>query len=71
MVSSKMAPAASSKEAPRQHFFHPKRREEHGGYPPDIRAFTLDFKLALDQFRVRLFFRLLISAVPSRSTSAC
>ncbi|KAF9513078.1 hypothetical protein BS47DRAFT_1344594, partial [Hydnum rufescens UP504] len=50
-VSSKMAPAASSKEAPRRHFFHPKRREERGGNPPDIRAFTLDFKLALDQFR--------------------
>ncbi|KAF9508209.1 hypothetical protein BS47DRAFT_244429 [Hydnum rufescens UP504] len=46
-----MAPAASSKEALRRYFFHPKQRGEHGGNAPDIRAFTLDFKLALDQFR--------------------
>jgi len=50
-VSSKMAPAASSKEAPRRHFFHRRRREEHGGDAPDIRAFTLNLKFALDQFR--------------------
>ncbi|KAF9508213.1 hypothetical protein BS47DRAFT_244115 [Hydnum rufescens UP504] len=54
-VSSKMAPAASSKEAPRRRFFHRKRHEERGGHPPDICAFALDFKFALDQFRVRLF----------------
>jgi hypothetical protein len=52
-VSLRMVPVTSSKEAPRRHFFHPKGREEHGSNPPDLRAFTLDFKLVLDQFCVR------------------
>ncbi|KAF9504756.1 hypothetical protein BS47DRAFT_1354781 [Hydnum rufescens UP504] len=51
-ASLKMRPAAASDEAPRRSSIHPKQHGEHGGNGPDIRAFTQDFKLALDQFRV-------------------
>ncbi|KAF9509193.1 hypothetical protein BS47DRAFT_1349394 [Hydnum rufescens UP504] len=51
-ASLKMRPAAASDEAPRRSSIHPKQHGEHGGNGPDIRAFTQDFKSALDQFRV-------------------
>jgi hypothetical protein len=53
-ASLKMKPAAFN-QALRWYSVNTKRREEHGGNAPDIRAFAQDFKLALDQFRVRLF----------------
>jgi len=53
-ASSKVKPVAS-KKAPRWYSLHTKGSEEQCWNVADIRAFTLDFKFALDQFRVRLF----------------
>ncbi|KAF9504758.1 hypothetical protein BS47DRAFT_616737 [Hydnum rufescens UP504] len=54
-ASLKMRPAATPDEAPRGHSIHAKQPKEHAGNEPDIRAFTREFKLALDQFRVGPF----------------
>jgi hypothetical protein len=54
-ASLKMKPATTSAKAARRYSLYTKGGEKHGGNTPDIYAFTLDFKFALDQFRVRLF----------------
>jgi hypothetical protein len=54
-TSLKMRPVATSDEAPRLDSIHTGQHEEHGRNGPDILAFTRDFKLAWDQFRVRSF----------------
>ncbi|KAF9508221.1 hypothetical protein BS47DRAFT_245269 [Hydnum rufescens UP504] len=61
-ASSKMKPAAFN-QALRWYSVNTRRREEHGGNVPDIRAFAQDFKLALDQFRVNALVLYTISPI--------
>ncbi|KAF9508220.1 hypothetical protein BS47DRAFT_1350676 [Hydnum rufescens UP504] len=52
-ASSKLKPTVASTETPKSYSFYTRGREEHDGNTPDVRAFTLDLKFALDQFRRR------------------